>query len=111
MVFTIHQRDANVYHGTAGDETLLQGLGYTFFNARHILSGNHTSHDLILKEVGLFTAHQRLDLQPDIGELSVTAALLLVASFSLRLLGYSFAVRYSAIVLKDFDAITPLHAL
>src|SRR5215469_13485590 len=102
MVLPVYQRDTHVDHRAAGEETLLERVRHTFLYSRHILPRHHSADDLILEDIGFVAADQGFYLQPDIGKLSVSTTLLLMAALGPRLFLDGLAIGYLAIVLDDF---------
>src|SRR5271166_2109024 len=100
-----------MYHGTAGNETTLKRFCHALLNSRDIFLGHHAANYFVLEDVWLIAANQRLNLQPNVGELAVPTTLFLVAPFSSSLLLYGLSVGYLAIMLDNVDTVTPLHTL
>src|SRR5262245_31076341 len=100
-----------MHHRVARDEALLARLCDALLDARHVLLRHDAADDLVLEDKILVAIRQRLDLQPNIAELSVATGLLLVAAFRARLLADRLAVGDTAVLAGDLDAEAALHAL
>ena len=106
MIGTIGQGDFDVDHGEAGDEAFFQSFTDAFFNGRDVLFRYGAAKDLIDEFKG-FACRQRLDVQEDVAELTVAAALFLVFAFGCRLALDSFTIRDVDVFLFGFDTVFP----
>ena len=106
MIGTIGQGDFDVDHGEAGDEAFFQSFTDAFFNGRDVLFRYGAAKNLIDEFKG-FACRQRLDVQEDVSELTVAAALFLVFAFGCRLALDCFTIRDVDVFLFGFDAIFP----
>ena len=106
MIGTIGQGNFDVDHGEAGDEAFFQGFTDAFFNGRDVLFRYGAAKDLIDEFKG-FACRQRLDVQEDVAELTVAAALFLVFAFGCRLALDGFTIRDVNVFLFGFDTVFP----
>src|SRR5581483_11339612 len=112
VVFSIDQGYFDVYQRVARDEAALERLAHAFFDAWDELVRNDAAHDFVFKNESFFAAHrQRLDLQPHITKLAVTAALSLMATVSAGLLANGFAVRDALIACFQVNPVFAFDAL
>src|SRR5579875_474818 len=96
----------------AGNEAAFERVAHALLYAGDELSWYHAADDSILKDEGFIPiAWQRLNLQPDIAELTMTAALALVASVGASLLADRLAVRDARIAHLKINAVLTLDAL
>src|ERR1051326_8328521 len=112
MVTAIDQSDSDADHGIARDEALLERFAHALFDAGHIFFRDDTAHDFVFKLKRLLAARwQGVNLQPDVAELAMPAALALMATLGARVLANRFTIGDALIVLFDLDAKFALHAL
>src|SRR5579875_1522100 len=96
----------------AGNEAALERVAHALLYAGDELSWYHAADDSIFKDEGFVpVAWQRLDLQPDIAELTMTAALALVASVGAGLLADRFSVGDARITHLKIDTVLALDTL
>ena len=108
VIRAIGQRDFDVDHGEAGDEAFFQGFADAFFNSRDVLFRHGTAKNLIDEFKG-FARRQRFDIQEDMAELTVTAALFLMLTFSCRLALDGFTIGDVDVFLFRFDTVFPFN--
>ena len=108
MIGTIGQGNFDVDHGEAGDEAFFQSFTDAFFNGWDVLSRYGAAKNLIDEFKG-FARRQRFDIQEDMAELTVTAALFLMFTFSCRLALDGFTIRDVDVFLFRFDTVFPFN--
>jgi hypothetical protein len=82
--------DAN--HGIACYETACDTFAKTLFNCGEEVLGNCAANNLVGWEYELFFAHVRLETDPNVTKLTVTAGLLLMTSLLVNNLADRFSV-------------------
>ena len=104
MILAVEQPDAEVDHRISREITAAPRILNALLNGGDVLARNRAAENLVDEfEVG--AARQRLDLDLAIGELTMTARLLLVAAVRVGRFGDRFAIRHLRRMKDDLDAV------
>ena len=91
MVGTIEQRELDIHHREASQNAALDGILQPLVDRRDVFARNDTTLDGI-DELVAFAGLVRLDLEPDVTELTTTTGLLDELAFLLDRLLDAFAI-------------------